>query len=153
MNILSIPIAVMVGITLYVGFSHILIHARIRRSLTDGTFAANCFAMAAYQVMCIGLYNSSSLGEGVFWQRSQLVAVSFTAIAFLVFIHAYLSVRLTKIAFGFILFYAAAAVIQVVDRTDLTWILSAPMIKTLSIPFGISVSYYESTPGIAVAAV
>ena len=85
----SLPVAVMAGITFYVGVYHFFIFLRRRTHRADLTFALTCLAVSAYDVFCVGLYNATSVVEGVVWQRAQFVAVMAGVGAFLWFMADY----------------------------------------------------------------
>ncbi len=70
MNILSAPVAVIGGITLYVGLYHLFIHRkRLVKTRIDRSFAIACFNMALYDAFCVLAYNASSYAQGLVWQR------------------------------------------------------------------------------------
>lgn len=45
-------------------------------------------------------------------------------------------------------FYLGAVIVQIVDRSTFPWIPGLPSIKTISLPFGMHITYYEVTLGI-----
>jgi hypothetical protein len=89
MSTLSIPAVVMASISFYVGLYHLLIYSRRKQHREDLTFALMCLATGLYDVFCAGLYSSTTVAEGVQWQRAQLVALAFFASAFLWFVSDY----------------------------------------------------------------
>src|SRR5512136_1514709 len=122
MNTLSIPVGIMVSISFYVGFYHLLIYFRRRQHLEDLTFALLCLATGLYDVFCIGLYNATSVAEGVQWQRMQFIALAFFTTAFMWFVSDYTRQKPTLVTYAFSAFFLLALVVQIVDRSDLTWI-------------------------------
>ena len=148
MNAISVPTIVMAGISLYVGLYHLLIHARRKNHPEDLSFAFLCLAICAYEVMCTGLYNATSTAQGAQWQRLQFISIAMFATAFLWFISDYTGRPKGIVIYAFTVFYLAALIAQVVDRSNLTWIASLPSVKAISLPLGIRITYYEVSFGI-----
>jgi len=149
MNVISIPVVVMAGLSLYLTFSHLLIYLRRRSYREHLTFALTCLAMGLYDVCCAFVYNSSSVLESLPWQRLQMTLLGVVALFFLWFIADYTVDRVNRrwLA-GFSVFCLAASVILLFDRTSLTWIMDRPSIKEIRLPFGVAVTYRELHPGI-----
>ena len=54
MSALSVPVAVIGGITLYVGWYHLFIYFKRQiKTPVDRSFAITCFNMALYDVFCV----------------------------------------------------------------------------------------------------
>jgi PAS domain S-box-containing protein len=137
----------MAGISFYVGLYHLLIYIRRPQQRTDFTFAILCFSIASYDIFCVGLYNSTSVIEGMGWQRAQLIALAFFIPAFLWFASDYTGQRTSKVVYAFSLYYLLAVIVQLFDRSGLTWLVDQPSVKFATLPFGISITYYEVTFG------
>jgi PAS domain S-box-containing protein len=147
MNAQSIPAVVIASISFYVGLYHLLIYFRRKQHREDLTFALLCLSTGCYDVFCAGLYNATSVVEGAQWQRLQFIALAFLTTAFLWFVADYTRQKPGIVTYAFSAFYLLATLIQIVDRSHLTWQVDQPAIKELLLPFGLQVTYYEATLG------
>lgn len=147
MNTLSIPVVIMASISFYVGLYHLLIYGRRRQHREDLTFALLCLATSLYDVFCIGLYNSSTVAEGVQWQRAQFIALALFTTAFMWFVSDYTHQKPGIVIYAFSAFFLLALFIQTVDRSDLTWMVDHPSIKEVLLPLGLKITYHEATFG------
>ena len=147
MNILSIPVGAMASISFYVGLYHLLIYFRRRPHREDLTFALLCLATSLYDVFCIGLYNATSVAEGVRWQRAQFIALALFTTAFMWFVSDYTRQKPSVVTYAFSAFFLLALAVQIVDRSDLTWIVASPSEKDILLPFGLKITYHEATFG------
>jgi PAS domain S-box-containing protein len=147
MNTLSIPLVAMAGISLYVGFYHLLIYFRRRQNRADLTFAFLCFAYVFYDAFCAGLYNATSVREGVEWQRAQFIALAFFATFFLWFVSDYTRQKPGIPTYLLSIFYLVAVIIQWVDRSGFTFLVDRPSIKHITLPYVQPITYYEATLG------
>jgi hypothetical protein len=66
MQTFSYPPLVMAAVNVFVGLFYLYIFARRRWPLVHLLFTMLCFSVAAYDIFCVGLYNSQSTVEGVF---------------------------------------------------------------------------------------
>ena len=142
----SMPI-IMASISFYVGLYHLLIYLRRRQHREDLTFALLCLATGFYDVCCAGLYDAASVVEGARWQRAQFVALAFFTTAFLWFMSAYTHEKPQIPTYVFSAFFMLALVVQLVDRSSLTWLVDQPSIKEILFPFGLKITYYEVSFG------
>jgi PAS domain S-box-containing protein len=147
MNILSSPVVAMAGISLYVGFYHLLIYIRRPQYRADLTFALLCFSVVFYDAFCVGLYNANSVGEGVQWQRAQLITLAVFVPAFLWFVSDYTRRKPGIVVYASSIYYLLAIIVQLVDHSSLTWLVDQPSVKHIVLPFSLSVTYYEATFG------
>jgi PAS domain S-box-containing protein len=147
MSALSIPIVVMASIAFYVGLYHLFIYFRRRQHREDLTFAVMCLAIGFYDVFCAGLYNATSVAQGAQWQRLQFIALAFFMAAFMWFACDYTRQKPGIFTRAISVFYLLAALIQIVDRSSLTWLVDQPSVKEFLLPFGLKVTYYEATFG------
>jgi PAS domain S-box-containing protein len=148
MTVNSVPTIVMAGISLYVGLYHLLIHARRKNHPEDLSFALLCLATCAYEILCTCLYNASSVVEGARWQRLQFISLALFTTAFLWFVSDYTGRHRGMVIYAFTAFYLGAVIVQIVDRSSFTWVTSLPSVKTISLPFGLAVTYHEVTLGL-----
>jgi PAS domain S-box-containing protein len=147
MNAQSIPVIVIASISFYVGLYHLLIYFRRKQHREDLTFALLCLATGCYDVFCAGLYSAGSVVEGAQWQRLQFIALAFFTTAFLWFASDYTGQKPGIITYLFSAYCALAVIVQSVDRSHLTWLVDQPAIKTIILPFGRQITYYEATLG------
>jgi PAS domain S-box-containing protein len=147
LNTLSIPVVAMASISLYVGLYHLLIYIRRPQYREDLTFAFLCFANVFYDAFCVGLYNATSVIEGAWWQRGQLITLAVFVPTILWFVSDYTHQKIGIVVHGFSIFYLLAIIVQLVDRSSLTWLVDQPSIKHFVMLFGLSVTYFEATFG------
>jgi PAS domain S-box-containing protein len=147
MNTLSIPMVAMAGISLYVGFYHLLIYFRRRQNREDLTFAILCCAYVFYAVFCAGLYNATSVIEGAQWQRAQFIALAVFVTAFLWFVSDYTHQKPGVAIYLLSIFYLLAIIVQSVARSDLTFPVDQPSIKHIMLPNLPPITYYETILG------
>ncbi len=147
MNTLSVPVVVMASISFYVGFYHLLIYFRRRENREDLTFALLCFANVGYDAVCVGLYNATSVTEGAGWQRAQFIILPVFIIAFLWFVSDYVHQKPGLGTYLLTIFYLLAMIVQLVDRSSLTFPLDQPSIKYIALPYAEPITYYEVALG------
>ncbi|MBN2393958.1 MAG: PAS domain S-box protein [Anaerolineae bacterium] len=147
MNAQSIPVIVIASISIYVGLYHLLIYFRRKQHREDLTFALLCLATGGYDVFCAGLYNASSVAEGAQWQRLQFIALAFLTTFFVWFVLDYTEQKPGIMTYLFSAYYALAVIVQSVDHSHFTWLVDQPAIKTIILPFGQQITYYEATLG------
>jgi len=148
MNTLSIPVIAMAGISFYVGSYHLLIYFRRRQNREDLTFSFLCFAYVFYAAFCVGLYNAVSVAEGAGWQRAQFIALAVFATIFLWFVSDYTRQKPETPIYLLSIFYLLAIIVQLVDRSDLTFPVDQPSVKHITLPYVQPVTYYEATLGL-----
>jgi len=147
MNPASVPPIVMAGLAFYVGHYHLLIYVKRRSHREDLYFALTCLATCCYDLLCAGLYNATSVQAGAWWQRGQFIALAWFTPSLLWFAAEYTALRRRFVVYLFSAFFAAALLIQAVDRSPLTWITTDPSIKEILLPLGLRVIYYEARLG------
>jgi len=147
MSTLSIPAIVMASISFYVGLYHLLIYFRRRQHREDLTFALLCLATGFYAVFCAGLYSATSVAQGVQWQRAQFIALALFVTSFVWFVSDYTHQKPQLATYAFSAFYLFAIVIQIMDRSSLTWLVDRPSVKEFLLPFSLKITYYEATFG------
>ena len=74
MHLLSIPCIAMALVNFCVGAFYLFISLKRPQIREHLPFAFLCFSFGFYDVFAAGLYNSSSVPDGVFWQRLELDA-------------------------------------------------------------------------------
>ncbi|MBN2201186.1 hypothetical protein JW777_04465 [bacterium] len=149
MHVLSAPVAVIAGITLYVALHHLFLY--IRRSVKkpeDLSFAVLCLSLFLYDIFCIGAYNNHSLETGLFWQRCQVATLSLIGATFAWFIVDYTGGGNKRLRNFFAIYFILAALLALFDNTGLSWQTDKPAVKHIPLPLGLDITYFEVTPGI-----
>jgi hypothetical protein len=146
MSIVSVPAVVMAGITFYVSLYHWLLYMRRTENRVNLTFALTCLAVGLYDVASAGLYQATSVAEGALWQRMQFIAAALLTAAFFWFAMDYLGQRPKRMLYSVSALCALAGIIQLVDRSGLTWAVDQPFIRDIVLPFG-TITYHEATQG------
>lgn len=147
MNTLSIPVVAMASISFYVGLYHFSIYIRRPKYREDLAFAVLCLSAVLYDAFCVGLYNATSVTEGGQWQRAQLISLAVFIPAFLWFVLEYTGQKPGIVIGSFLVFYFLAIIVQLVDRSGLTWLVDEPSVKNIALPFAFKITYYEVTFG------
>lgn len=147
MNQYSIPILIINSISFYVGIYHLLIYFRDRNYRYHLFFALFCITTTLYGTFCIKLYHVASVAEGMIWQRNQQVVISILMCCFLWFIVSYTHYENKRFVVAITALLLLIGVIQLIDRSNLTWNLEQPSIKYISISQNQSITYFEAAPG------
>jgi len=142
----ALPI-VLGSIVGYLGLYYLYIFFRLNYNREYLTFALTCLCVATYDFFSAGTYSSVSVAEGVMWQRLQFASIAVAGIAFIQFIYSHLSHKEWKIFFIFCTYLTFAAIVQMTDRSDLTWKINEYSIKEIVLPFGEKITFYEGKPG------
>jgi len=149
MNFISVPVIALAGISFYAGFDHLLVYARSKDDRKHLSFAFTCFAVGFYDIFAAFVYNAASVEQAAPWQRSQVIAMMISAVAFMWFISDFTGQRQKIPLIIFTSYFLFSALLHIIDRTQLTWLsLSTPAIKYIHLPFGLNITYYEMAPGI-----
>ena len=147
MSVFSIPPIAMASITFYVGFYHLMIYLRLKRHREHLTFALMCLLVSLYDVFSAGLYSTQTLAEGFAWQRAQVIIMYLMTVAFVWFINDYISRKPTQWIYVLSALFILAVIGGLVNRPGMFWLADQPAIKSITLPFGLAVTYYEMTPG------
>jgi two-component system, cell cycle sensor histidine kinase and response regulator CckA len=148
----AIPPVVMAGIAFYVASSFLVSSFRRKDRGEYLTFGLSCLAVGVYDLLCAGLYSASSVIEGAGWQRAQFASLALVAIPFIWFVASHTRQGDRRMLHALTACYALFAVIQIVDRSDLTLIVNEASIKRVHRPAGLDVTYYEAASGIVTQA-
>ncbi|MBN1580597.1 MAG: GAF domain-containing protein [Anaerolineae bacterium] len=143
----AIPVAIMSGIIIYAGIYHVLVYLRRRQERVNLYFSLLCFAVGLYAFFAAGLYNVSSVAEGIPWLRAQGITPSLIVMGLLWFVDAYTGQMSKKVRNILSVYLVLATLFAMIDRSDLTLQISAPSIKEIALPFGVQVTYYEVSIG------
>jgi methyl-accepting chemotaxis protein len=148
MNPVSVPVAVIGGITLYVGVYHFFLYLKRQvRNPVDLSFALTCFSMVLYDIFAVCGYNSHALAEGILWQRAQVATLSLIGATFIWFTVDYAGFRTRRWRNFFAVYFILSSGVILFDRTGICFQLDKPAIKAISLPFGLGITYYEVASG------
>jgi hypothetical protein len=150
MSLVSIPVLVMAGITMYVGLYYLLVWLPVRKDIGYFYFFGVCASVATYDVFSALLYDSRYFELSIWYQRGQFCAIAFIACWTFLFAARYLRQRLS--AWLWLLFglYAANIFASWID-SPLFLHLSRRAPKTVALG-SFTVRYLELQPGPMLAA-
>ncbi len=143
----SIPPLIMSALAFFMGAHYLIIYFTNRKIRVNLTFSFMCFAIATYNISCVGNYNSETYLQGYEWQRMQLFTLSWVAIGLLLYITDYTNIKNKTAMYFFTIFFSICGLVQLVDRSNLTWIVSQPNITTFDF-LGKTITYNEVAQGI-----
>lgn len=148
------PCLAMAGVNFAGAASFLLLYARRRKAAPEYLpYALLCLAIGIYDVHCAGLYGASSLEEGVFWQRLQILTIGAINALLLWFVGLTVSGlgdrrpfdRLLLAFIGAISLFVVAAVL--LDGPGITVSPSTPAVKTIHWGGRAVITYYVSAYG------
>jgi two-component system sensor kinase len=138
----------MAVMTFYVGFYHLFLYYRRRsKHPEDFSFAIACFTMGFYDIMSAGEYNANSVLDGFAWQRGQVASLSLIGAAYTWFVTDYVPSKSKAIRNFLLVFFCISALCVAFLQTPFFWHPEQPAIKYAHMPFHLSITYYEVTPG------
>jgi diguanylate cyclase (GGDEF)-like protein len=147
MNTVSYPLIVMASVTLYVGASHLFLYLNRRDARQHLPFSLLCLSVVLYDVFCIGLYNSTSVAQGVIWQGLQLKTVSFISIFIMWFVGVLTGQKKNRVIPVAFAWFVALLVLSLVLNGPLTLTPLTPSIKNVSALGILHATYYEAELG------
>jgi diguanylate cyclase (GGDEF)-like protein len=109
--------------------------------------------VAIYDFACVGLYDSTSLAQGVFWQRIQIATISPISICIIWFVATIVEQTGNRIIKFLKLWFLLLFVLILIRVPGFTLALSTPAIKNIVWYQSTLVTYYESEIGIGGAVV
>jgi membrane protein implicated in regulation of membrane protease activity len=141
------------GANLAAGGLFLTLYLKRRQSAQYLPFSLLCFAIAAYDFFCAGLYSARSLEQGIFWQRLQVFSFGPINVLILWFVGLTaekLLDRVLRLFVGAICAFAFAVLLF--DRPGLTLSAATPSTKTILWAGRPFITYYESEYGILLVA-
>jgi hypothetical protein len=149
MNPLAVASLVLGGINCCAGAFYLLLYLRRRDIKEHLPFASMCLCVAVYDVLCAGLYDSSSVAEGVFWQRQQLRVLLVTGVSMIWFVGLITEGRVNRVLRALIAVLSALLLVSLAtSRAGISVSASTPAIKPVYWGQRLLVTYYESVPGL-----
>ena len=144
----SIPCVVMASINIAVGIYYLYFHLKRPQIEENFPFGLLCISIGLYDVSSAGLYNSTSLQQGVFWQRLQLDFAAVISIFIIWFSTLFTKQPRNKISWFligcFLLFLLASFFIS----PQFTVSTANPAIKHIFIDHFPEITYYEGSIGL-----
>ena len=156
---LSIMPLVIAGITLYVGATHLYLFSRLRQQREHLTFALTCWCMTMLSIATAGMYATGPEMVAPAWQRARAAALSLVTAAFVLFLMDYMRKKPRaevaapsdlynrKIVWAFSIFHIVAAVVQVCDRSSLTWQVGTVITRRARVPIWGVLTYPAAIAG------
>lgn len=148
MELVSIPCIIMASINFYVAFYYIFIYLKRRKMLSHFCFSLICFSVGLYDVFCVGLYNSHSIEEGIFWQRLQLNMFVFISVFIIWFVSIFTGQKKNKIIKFYFFLYVFLFILSLFIGNEFTLSISKPAIKNITVLNLFKITYYEAEVGL-----
>ncbi|HMF30896.1 MAG TPA: sensor histidine kinase [Candidatus Lokiarchaeia archaeon] len=147
-NGFQIAPALLAGVALYVAAFHLMLYFRIGKTQrVNLTFAILCLVLGVYDILCTGLYISTSVGEGFYWQQAQFVAEGISCIAFLCFSMEFTAHTDRRVLIIFSLYMLCVSILAIFDPIGLVLQPNVPEVKVIQIAPDLQVIYYEVASG------
>lgn len=146
-KIISAPSLMVMGLALFVGIYYLTIFFGQVQRRENLMMALTSISVSVYALFGVGLYNATSLAQGVYWQRLQFMVLPIAALSLLWFAVFYARLRSRVIAILLTVVGVAATGFNLYDRSLLTWSVERPAIKSFIIAYDWIVHYYEGAPG------
>jgi len=148
MSTVSYPLVVMASITLYVGASHLFLYLNRRDAHEHLPFSLLCLSVVVYDVFCIGLYNSTSVHQGIIWQGLQLQTANVISIFVVWFVSIFTRQKKNPVIPIAIVWFIVLFVFSMVLNHNLTLTPLKPSIKSVSALGILHTTYYEGELGL-----
>jgi|GEM_PF-2618174 hypothetical protein len=145
MNPHSVPVAIMAGITLYVGVYNLLFWFRLREKSERFYFFGVCASVALYDVFSALLYNSQRFETSIWFQRGQFCAIALIASWTLLFVTRLFHQKLSAVRWALLTLFVLYIVVSWID-SPLLLDLGAKAPKNFTLG-PLAVSYIELQPG------
>jgi diguanylate cyclase (GGDEF)-like protein len=147
MHALSIPCVAMAVVNFYVGTYHLYFFAKRPQIREHLPFALLCVAVGLYDLVAAGLYNSTTLADGVFWQRLQLNAVGVISVFLVWFTGVFTEGKVSRIVGIGMIWFVVLLVASVFAPPALTLTPENPAVKAIR-AFNFEITYYEAEVGL-----
>ncbi len=149
MNTASIPIALMAAICFYVGFNYLLIYIRRREETSSLLFSLVCLSVVIFDIFSIGLLNSKSLSEGMFWQSLQITSLAIFVIAITWFVCEFTNQKSNVLPVIISVLAGCFFLLGIfIKDNELTLSLNKPFVRHLKFGNSIDITYYECEVGL-----
>jgi diguanylate cyclase (GGDEF)-like protein len=148
MHVLSIPCVIMASINIYVGLYYLFFFVKRPKITEHLPFALMCLSVGLYIAFCAGLYNSSSIQDGIFWQRLQFHTVAAIALFLIWFTRIYTEQKSNRILQLLTAWFIVAFFASLVASPEYSLSPLKPEIKNINLFNLVKIIYYEGALGI-----
>lgn len=148
MHPLSIPCIAMALVNFCVGFFYLYLSVKRPQIREYLPFTFLCFSFGFYDVFAAGLYNSSSVPDGVFWQRLQLDAGIAIYICWTWFVSVFTRQKGNRIIQFSIAWLSAVFLILLFVSPELSLTAANPAVKNIELSNFPRITYYEGEVGL-----
>ena len=148
MHLLSVPCIAMALVNFYVGGYYLFFYLKRPQVHEHLPFALLCLSVALYDVFTAGLYNSSSIQEGIIWQRFQLDTVVAISIFLIWFTSVFTEQKDNRVVQFSIGLFIVHFLVSRFTGPELTLSATNPAIKNISVFNRLQIAYYEGAVGI-----
>ncbi|OGO07614.1 MAG: hypothetical protein A3K46_00165 [Chloroflexi bacterium RBG_13_60_9] len=111
-------------------------------------FTFLCFSFGFYDVFAAGLYSSSSVSDGVFWQRLQLDAGIAIYVCWIWFVGVFTRQKNNRIIQFSIVWLSVIFFVLLFVSPELSLSAANPAVKNIQLPNILSITYYEGVVGL-----
>jgi diguanylate cyclase (GGDEF)-like protein len=148
MQPLSIPCIAMALVNFCVGAFYLYFSLKRPQIREHLPFALLCFSFGFYDVFSAGLYNSSSVPDGVFWQRLQLDTGITIYIFWTWFISVFTHQKDNRIIQFSIAWFLVVFFVMLFVSPELSLSPANPAVKNINLLNFLSITYYEGVVGL-----
>ena len=148
MHILSIPPLIMASINFYMGAYYLFFYLKRMQIREHLPFALLCLSVSLYDILCVGLYNSGSINEGIFWQRLQLDTVTAISVFLIWFTGVFTELKKTHVIRSIIALFIIILIASIFAGPEYTLSSERPEIKTIPLIHLPDITYHEGQIGI-----
>jgi diguanylate cyclase (GGDEF)-like protein len=149
MNVISIPDLVMASVNFYVGLYYLLFYAKRPKTREHLPFALLCFCVGFYDIFTAGLYNSTSIGDGISWQQLQLQTAIPISICIIWFTSVFTEQRNNRIIQFLISWSVIIFIASLFASPEFSLSVARPAVKDVTLFNTLKVTYYEGVVGLA----
>ncbi len=149
MNFYPIIILMFAAVCLYMGCYYLALYILHREQPENLPFALSCIIAAMLDITNAGLYNSSTLAEGISWERWNFVEIPLISITLLWFVHEYTRIKIKPVIYAlFVILALSTSLAFITSPLTITLEDSAP--RQFWIGSLIEITYYQAKLGVLV---
>jgi hypothetical protein len=137
----------MASINFYVGAYYLFFYLKRRQIREHLPFALLCLSVGFYDLLCVGLYNSLSVDDGIFWQRLQLDTVIVISIFLVWFTGVFTEQKNNHIIRSLIVWFITILLVSFFAGPEYSLSSAYPDIKIIHLKNLPEVVYYEGRIG------
>ncbi len=148
MQLLATSDILMASINFFVALYYLFFYIKRPQIKEHLPFALLCLSVGLYDVFTAGLYNSTSINEGVGWQRLQLDSIVSISIFLIWFTAVFTELKNKRLAQIFIAWFVFAFLVSLFVSKELTLSAAHPAVKHLILFNSLKLTYYEGSVGL-----